>query len=40
MKKCFLSAIAGALATLVAILITARISTVREQVPKEYEHID
>ena len=40
MKKCFLSAIAGALAMLVAILITARISTVREQVPKEYEHID
>lgn len=40
MKKCILSAIAGALATLVAFLITARISTVREQVPKEYEHID
>lgn len=40
MKKCILSAIAGALAMLVAIEIAARISTAQEQVLKKYEHID
>ena len=40
MKKCILSAVAGALAMLVAIIITARIGVVREQGPQEYEHID
>lgn len=40
MKKCILSAIAGALAMLVAIIIAARIGAAQEQTPKEYEHID
>lgn len=40
MKKCIFSAAAGALAMLVAILIAARISAARKQVPKEYKHID
>lgn len=40
MKKCILSAIAGALAMLVAIIIAANISAARKQEPKEYEHID
>lgn len=40
MKKCILSAIAGALAMLVAIIIAARISAAQKQTPKEYEHID
>lgn len=40
MKKCILSAIAGALAMLVAIIITGNVSTAREQVPEDYEHID
>ena len=40
MKKCILSALAGALAMLVAIIIAARISTAQKQIPKEYEHID
>ena len=40
MKKCILSAIAGALIMLVAIIIAAKISTAQEQTPKEYEHID
>lgn len=40
MKKCILSAIAGALIMLVAIIIAARISDAQEQTPKEYEHID
>ena len=40
MRKCILSAIAGALIMLVAIIIAARISDAQEQTPKEYEHID
>ena len=40
MKKCVLSAIAGALAMLVVILIAANISTTHNQGPSEYEHID
>lgn len=40
MKKCALSAIAGALTMLVVIIIAARISTAQEQAPKKYEHID
>lgn len=40
MKKCILSALAGALATLIVITIVARISAAQEQTPKEYEHID
>lgn len=40
MKRCILSAIAGALAMLVALVIIANISTARKQVPEEYEHID
>jgi len=40
MKKCILSAIAGAAAMLVILIIAANVSAVREQHPKEYEHID
>ena len=40
MKKCILSAIAGALMMLVAIIIAARISSAQKQIPKEYEYID
>ena len=40
MKKCIQSAIGGALAMLVAIIIAANISAAREQKPKEYEHVD
>lgn len=40
MKKCILSAIAGALAMLVAIIVVANISTAKERIPEEYEHID
>lgn len=40
MKKCILSAIAGALAMFVTIIMAARISTVQKQTLKEYEHID
>ena len=40
MKKCVLSALAGALAMLIVITIVARISAAQEQTPKEYEHID
>lgn len=40
MKKCFLSAIAGALAMLITIMIAATIYANKEQVPKKYEHID
>lgn len=40
MKKCVLSAIAGALIMLVAIIFAARISAAQKQKPKEYEHID
>ena len=40
MKKYILSAIAGALAMLIAIIIAANISAARKQKPKEYEHLD
>ena len=40
MKKCILSAIAGAIAMLLAIVIVARINPAQEQTPKEYDHID
>lgn len=40
MKKCILSALAGALVMLIVITIVARISAAQEQTPKEYEHID
>ena len=40
MKKCILSAIAGALAMLLAIVIASRIGTDQEQISTEYEHID
>ena len=40
MKKCILSAIAGALAMLAAIIIAANISAAHQQEAKEYEHID
>ena len=40
MKKYILSAIAGALSVLVAIIIVANISAAHKQAPKEYEHID
>ncbi len=40
MKKCILSALVGALAMLVAIVIAANISAARKQEPQEYEHID
>ena len=40
MKKCILSAIAGAAAMLVILIIAANVGAVREQHPKEYEHID
>lgn len=39
MKKCVLSAIAGALAMLVTILIASNIGTAHNQEPSEYEHI-
>ena len=40
MKKHILSALAGALIMLVAIIVVARISSTQKQTPKEYEHID
>ena len=40
MKKCILSALAGAFIMLAAIIIAANISAARKQEPKEYEHID
>lgn len=40
MKKCILSAIAGAIIMLVAIIIAARISATQKQTQKGYEHID
>lgn len=40
MKKCILSAIGGAFAMLVAIIIAANISAARRQEPIEYDHID
>lgn len=40
MKRCILSAIAGALAMLLAIVIVGRIDATQEQIPTQYEHID
>jgi len=40
MKKCILSAIAGAQAMLAAMIIAANVSAAKEQVPEDYEHID
>ena len=40
MKKCILSAIAGALAMLILIIAAANVSTAKERVPEDYEHID
>lgn len=40
MKKCILSALAGAFAMLVLLIVVANISAAREQEPEEYEHID
>lgn len=40
MKKCILSAIAGALAMLILIIVAANVSTAKERVSGDYEHID
>lgn len=40
MKKCILSALAGALAMLVVVIIVATIHVNKDQPPKDYEHID
>jgi len=40
MKKCILSAIAGALAMLIVIIVAANVSTAKERIPEDYEHID
>ena len=40
MKKCILSALAGALAMLAVIIIAATIHANKDQPPKDYEHID
>ena len=40
MKKCILSALAGAMAMLIAIALMAKIHTNKAQQPKDYEHID
>ena len=40
MKKCILSAIAGAAAMLAILIVAANVSAVREPNQKEYEHID
>jgi hypothetical protein len=40
MKKCILSAIAGALAMLILIIVAANVSTAEEQALEDYEHID
>lgn len=40
MKKCILSALAGALAMLVVIIIAASIHANEDQSPKDYEHIN
>ena len=40
MKKCILSAIAGALAMLILIIVAFNVSTAKERVPENYEHID
>ena len=40
MKKCILSALAGAMAMLIAIALMASIHANKAQHPKDYEHID
>ena len=40
MKKCILSALAGAMAMLIAIAVMATIHANKAQQPKDYEHID
>ena len=40
MKKCILSALAGAMAMLIAIALMATIHSNKAQQPKDYEHID
>jgi hypothetical protein len=40
MKKCILSAIAGALAMLILIIVAANVSTAKKRIPEDYEHID
>lgn len=40
MRKCILSAIAGALAMLILIIVAANVSTAEGHVPEDYEHID
>jgi len=40
MKKCILSAIAGALTMLILIMVAVSVSTAKERVPEDYEHID
>ena len=40
MKKYILSASAGALAMLILIIVAANVSTAKERVPEDYEHID
>ena len=40
MKKCILSAIAGAAAMLVVLIIAANVRAAKEQNTEEYEHID
>ena len=40
MKKCILSALAGAMAMLIAIAVMATIHENKAQQPKVYEHID
>ena len=40
MKKCILSAIAGALAMLAAMIIAVNVSAAKERIPEDYEHID
>lgn len=40
MRKCILSAIAGALAMLILIIVAANVSTAKKRIPEDYEHID
>ena len=40
MKKCILSALAGAMAMLITIAVMATIQANKAQHPKDYEHID
>ena len=40
MKKCILSALAGAMAMLIAIALMATIHANKVQQPKDYQHID